>query len=71
MFPSQKENVETLYRQNAAFRSICDDYFSCIGFLQKFKREFADQLETIGEYENVRDALEKELKDFMEKTVRR
>jgi hypothetical protein len=71
MFPSRKEQVEKLYRQNADFRSICDDYFSCIGFIQKFKKEFADQLETINEYETVRDSLEKEMQDFMEKNVQR
>ena len=67
MFPKQQEFIGELYLQNEHFRSVCEDYFTCIKFLKKFKKEFSEKVESIDEFENARKLLEQELSDYINK----
>jgi len=67
MFPDQKEQVRELYSKDEEFRSLCDDYSTCIRFLHKFKKETSEKIDSIQEYENVRMILERELQEFLSK----
>lgn len=70
MFPHQKEYIEELYAHNNDFRSLCDDYVSCILYLQKFQKEFSEKVEAIDEFENAKKLLQKELSEFLLKPGR-
>jgi len=70
MFPDQKEYVGELYAKHEEFRSLCDDYSTCIRFLTKFKKEFSEKVDSIQEYENVRMILENELQEFLQKIAK-
>jgi hypothetical protein len=70
MFPEQKEHVGELYSKDEEFRSLCDDYSTCIRFLHKFKKEFSEKIDSIQEYENVRKILEGELQEFLSKIAK-
>jgi len=39
-FPEEGARIEELYASDEDFRALCEDYFSCIQYLQKFKRSF-------------------------------
>ena len=70
MFPDQKEWVGELYSKDEEFRSLCDDYSTCIRFLYKFKKESSEKIDSIQEYENVRMILERELQEFLRKIAK-
>lgn len=65
LFPKHELWIEQLYLQNADFKGLCDDYYSCVLHLQKFRKEFADKVDNIKEYENVRKILEDEIREFI------
>jgi len=67
MFPDQKEYIGELYAKDEEFRSLCDDYSTCIRFLHKFKKEFSEKVDSIDEFENARKMLEKELSEYVNK----
>lgn len=67
MFPDQKEYIGKLYLQNEHFRSVCEDYFTCVKYLKKFKKEFSEKVESIDEFENARKMLENELSEYINK----
>ena len=61
-FPMHEDHIQSLYLNNAEFRSIVDDYYSCIKYLEKTKRLHSENLESIEEYEKMVRELELELR---------
>ena len=64
-FPRQSQRIYQLYEENADFRSLCNDYFTCMQILRKFKRSLVEEGKSVEEYEKVQTELEKELYDFL------
>jgi DNA repair ATPase RecN len=60
-FPDHQELVRHLYYKDMEFRSICEEYYLAIAQLNKFKKEFSEKIESVGEYERALYELEKEL----------
>ena len=65
-FPDESERIENLYQADEDFRALCEDYFSCMQNLQKFKKEFSEKRYTLEEYRNIQTELEKELLEFIQ-----
>jgi uncharacterized protein (UPF0262 family) len=61
-FPEYKEDILSLYYKDPEFRAICEDYYLCIRYLEKVKKEYTEKIESINEYERIQTELEKELK---------
>ena len=64
-FPEEGKRIEELYASDEDFRTLCEDYFSCIQYLQKFKKEFREKQYSFDEYQNIQAELEKELYNFI------
>jgi len=64
-FPEEGERIESLYQSDEDFRALCEDYFSCLQFLHKFKNEVKEKKYSFEEYKNMQEELEKELQDFI------
>ena len=64
-FPEEAARIENLYASDEDFRALCEDYFACIQYLQKFKKEFREKQYSFDEYQNIQSELEKELKSFI------
>jgi len=62
-WPEYKDQIMALYYQDTKFRAICDDYYLSLQYLNKFRKEFSEKLETIEDYENIITELETELRD--------
>ena len=60
-FPNYTEHILSLYQQDPEFRAICEDYYLCIRYLEKAKKEFTEKKDSINEYERIQTELEKEL----------
>jgi hypothetical protein len=60
-WPEYKDHILSLYYTDDKFRAICEDYYLCMRHLDKFRKEFSEKLETIEEYEKMRQELEVEL----------
>jgi uncharacterized protein (UPF0262 family) len=60
-WPDYKDHILSLYYRDTRFRAICEDYYLCMKHLDKFRKEFSEKLETIEEYEKMRQELENEL----------
>jgi hypothetical protein len=60
-WPEYKDHILSLYYRDNRFRAICEDYYLCMKHLDKFRKEFSEKLETIEEYEKMRQELENEL----------
>ena len=52
-FPDEAARIEDLYASDEDFRTLCEDYFSCIQQLQKFKKEFSEKQYSFDEYKNI------------------
>ena len=65
-FPMAKDRIVELYYHDADFRAACEDYYTCLYFLNKFQKEFSDKRGSIEEYEKIRNDLEKELRERIE-----
>jgi hypothetical protein len=68
-WPEFKDHILSLYYTDNKFRAICEDYCLCLRHLDKFRREFSEKLQTIEEYEKMRDELEVELQNRIDKDV--
>jgi hypothetical protein len=66
-WPEFKDHILSLYYTDNKFRAICEDYYLCIRHLDKFRKEFSEKLQTIEEYEKMRDELEVELQNRIDK----
>ena len=64
-FPEEGERIEDLYKSDHDFRALCEDYFSCLQFLNKFKNEVNEKKYSFEEYKDMQEELEKELQDFI------
>ena len=60
-FPEFKSDILALYYHDNEFRTICEDYYLCLQYLNKFQKEFSERREYIEEYERTLVDLEKEL----------
>jgi hypothetical protein len=60
-WPEHRDHILSLYHTDNKFRAICEDYYLCMRHLNKFRKEFSEKLETIEEYEKMRQELELEL----------
>ncbi len=66
-WPEHKDQILALYYKDAKFRAICEDYYLCLQYLNKFRKEFSEKLETIGDYETILSELETELRGRIDK----
>ena len=66
-WPEYKDQIMALYYRDTKFRAICDDYYLSLQYLNKFRKEFSEKLETIEEYENLLHDLEIELQGRIDK----
>lgn len=66
-FPALKDRILPLYQVDVDFRAICEDYYTCISFLKKLRKESVDKRNQIKEYEKALADLEKELQERIEK----
>ena len=64
-FPEEGERIEGLYQSDEDFRALCEDYFSCLQYLNKFKNEAIEKKYSFEEYKDMQEELEKELQDFI------
>jgi hypothetical protein len=64
-FPEEGARIEDLYKSDEDFRALCEDYFACLQFLNKFKNEVREKKYSFEEYKNMQEELEKELQDFI------
>jgi hypothetical protein len=68
-WPEYKDHILSLYYTDNKFRAICEDYYLCMRHLDKFRKEFSEKLQTIEEYEKMRQELEVELQGRIDKDV--
>jgi len=66
-WPEYKDHILALYYKDNRFRAICEDYYLCIQHLDRFRKEFSEKLQTIEEYEKMRQELEVELQSRIDK----
>ena len=66
-FPLQEEKIENLYHVDPVFRTLCSDYIYCLDALEKLRFEFSEKMNSVDEYENVKQELEAELRDYLKK----
>jgi hypothetical protein len=66
-WPEYRDQIMTLYYWDTRFRATCDDYYLSLQYLNKFRKEFSEKLETIEEYEKILTELEMELRDRIDK----
>lgn len=64
-FPRQGIRIEELFQQDADFRSLCRDYFTCIQTLKKYRKLSYEEEEAIKDYQSALGDLENELYDFI------
>ena len=64
-FPTQETRIEDLYHDDPVFRTLCSDYIYCLDALEKLRNEFTEKMQSVGEYEQVKNELEEELRDYL------
>ena len=60
-FPKQENDITNLYYQDLEFRAICEDYYLCMYYLSKFRKETSETTQSVEEYETMKQELEAEL----------
>jgi len=60
-FPGYKSRIEELYEQDAEFQTLCFDYLSCVKYLKESERSQDEALQTIEDYKELIQELEKEI----------
>ena len=63
-FPLQKNKIEELYHGNPVFRTLCNDYIYCLEYLDKLRIELVEKMNSVGEYEKVKQDLEGDLNEY-------
>ena len=66
-FPLHKNKVEELYHGNPVFRTLCNDYIYCLEYLDKLRNEFTEKKNSVDEYEQVKQDLEGDLREYLVK----
>lgn len=62
-FPMQEKDIINLYYHDLEFRAICEDYYLCMFYLSKFRKETSETEQSVEEYEKMKQELESELLD--------
>lgn len=62
-FPAQERDITNLYYHDLEFRAICEDYYLCMFYLIKFRKETSETTQSVEEYEEIKRVLESELLD--------
>lgn len=65
-FPMHSQSIEKLYSQDGMFRSLCEEYTSCLQHLAKYKKEASEKNNDLAEFEALLADLSKELTSFIE-----
>ena len=60
-FPEYKSVIDTLYRNDSDFKSLCADLFLCSKMIQEFESEIAEKQHALIEYREIVKELESEL----------
>jgi len=63
-FPLHKNKIEDLYHDDPVFRTLCNDYIYCLEYLEKLRIEFAEKMNSVGEYEQVKQDLEGDINEY-------
>ncbi len=66
-FPLEEREIGRLYYHDMEFRAICEDYYLCLFYLGKFRKESSEKNETVEEYEKIMHDLESELLERLKK----
>jgi len=64
-FPSHEKRIDQLYEENADFRVLCTDWYTCVENIKKFKRSLNENGRLMDEFKELQDDLEKELNTFI------
>lgn len=68
LFPGEKERVRLIYLQSQSFRTLCRDYRKServLAYWQNSEHERAREI--CQEYQVLKDSLEKEIKDYLQR----
>jgi hypothetical protein len=65
-FPMYAQSIEKLYVQDGMFRSLCEEYTSCLQYLAKYKKEASEKNKDLAEFESLLSDLSRELTKFIE-----
>jgi hypothetical protein len=65
-FPDYRVKIIQLYKYDSIFRSLCDDYYLCIGLLMKLESDVASNTILRMEYASICGLLEQELNEYLE-----
>lgn len=69
-FPMHAQSIEKLYMENSVFRTLCEEYTSCLQYLVKYKKEASEKSHDLAEFEVLLSDLGKELRGFIERQDR-
>ena len=67
-FPEHKRILETLYRQNESFRSLCKDFYDCVRAMEYWCKSPTDNVKAPGlceEYKVLCADLKKEMTEWL------
>ena len=61
----QRTKIEDLYHDDPVFRTLCSDYIYCLDALERLRSEFSEKRHSVDEYEQVKQELEAELREYL------
>jgi hypothetical protein len=67
-FPDHQSVIDTLYRQDSDFKSLCADLFLCSKMIHDFELEIADKQHALAEYREIVKELELEISILIKST---
>jgi hypothetical protein len=65
-FPDKKSHIVQLEVANTGFRDLCRDYEECVRVLEKLNRDPQVDAQRVGEYRDLKIALEAEALEYIE-----
>ena len=65
LFPLKEAEIEALYEQDETFRELCNDYTSCLDYMNKVLNDFDENKHTLSEIEQLKTELENDLKIYL------
>lgn len=66
-FPEARNKIIQLFDNDLNFRSMCEDYWTCVKTLEKFNTLQEIDVLLEGEYQAIRMLLEKEVHDYLQR----
>ena len=66
-FPEKSRSIEQLFTKNGNFRSLCEEYSSCLQHLLKYSKEVHEKTDDLSEYQELFKELSKELEEFIDR----